>query len=258
MAIEQSTTLREEIESINAIYGEDTVTSTSSNKILVLTLPFHPTSLRVSFPAEYPGTAPCILGPESSLLSGSLESTAVSTKKGHAADFADLARQVLKSCFRDGEPCIFDLVEELRIRIEERGAYSTADQDSKSLCSDGEEASDSASEADYTSDSSTSQAQKKQSSTSTSTSTSANTPSRVTGLGNAAGGAASVVYNALIRTHHVTSRKKVGKVKKMAHHELRYLLIRSGGSPGLMYAEGDETSLKEWIAGVAVSRSGPC
>ena len=72
-------------------------------------------------------------------------------------------------------------------------------------------------------------------------------------MGSAANGAVSAVYNALIRTHHVTSRKKVGKVKKAAHHELRYLLIRSGGSPGLMYAEGSEDSLKGWIANVSVS-----
>jgi hypothetical protein len=55
-------------------------------------------------------------------------------------------------------------------------------------------------------------------------------------------------FNALIRTHHVTSRKKVARVKKAAHKKLDYLLIRSGGSPGLMYAEGDEEEVINWVS----------
>jgi len=217
--------LDEELESINAIYGDNTLAQTSSPETYILSPSFHQTSLRISFPFSYPETTPVVLGPESS---------SASSKKGEAAEFTHLARQVLQSCFRAGEPCIFDLVEELRTRVEQRDYASTTDPDS--LSSDGEGASDSASEAGYSSD----------------TSSSVGTTGKTATLG-AASGAASAVYNALIRTHHVTSRKKVGKVKKMAVHELRYLLIRSGGSPGLMYAEGSEESLKDWISGVSVS-----
>jgi len=218
--------LTEELESINAIYGETVLVPTSSPETYILSPSFHPISLRISFPSTYPNTTPVILGPESS---------SASSKKGEAADFADLARQVLQSCFRAGEPCIFDLVEELKTQVEQGDYASTTDP--PFLTSDGEDASDSASEAGYSSD----------------TSSAAATTGKTATLG-AASGAVSAVYNALIRTHHVTSRKKVGKVKKMAVHELRYLLIRSGGSPGLMYAEGSEESLKDWISGVSVSR----
>jgi hypothetical protein len=125
MSADQSAALQEEIESINAIYGENTVTATSSSDVFVLTLPFHSTSLRISFPPTYPEVAPSILGPESSLQSSSAESGAAPTKKGDAADFADLARQVLQTCFHVGEPCIFDLLEDLRTRIEERREFTT-------------------------------------------------------------------------------------------------------------------------------------
>jgi len=61
----------------------------------------------------------------------------------------------------------------------------------------------------------------------------------------------SRVWNAFIRTHHVTSRKKVGKLKKAADRD-EYVLIRSGGCPGLMYVEGDEDFVKEWTSQVSV------
>lgn len=67
----------------------------------------------------------------------------------------------------------------------------------------------------------------------------------------------AILYNALIRTHHITSRKKVSKLKKEAHHDARYVLIRSGGSPGLMYIEGDERGVEEWVDAVKVRPSLP-
>ncbi|KAI1799210.1 hypothetical protein F4811DRAFT_124732 [Daldinia bambusicola] len=56
------------------------------------------------------------------------------------------------------------------------------------------------------------------------------------------------VFAALIRTHHITSRKKLVRVKKAAALYNLHVLIRSGGSPGIMYAEGpDETSVSSWV-----------
>lgn len=150
----------------------------------------------------------------------------------------------MHSCFQPGSPCIFDFIEELKSELEKRD-YAEADQDAASLSSD-YSGSDTA-EGGYASDTSFSVEEKPAPNPATDT-----TGRATSGLAKAATGTANVLYNALIRTHHVTSRKKVGKVKKMAHHELKYLLIRSGGSPGLMYAEGDEESLQGWIAGVSV------
>ncbi|KAI0392468.1 hypothetical protein F5Y17DRAFT_357072 [Xylariaceae sp. FL0594] len=59
----------------------------------------------------------------------------------------------------------------------------------------------------------------------------------------------SRVFTALIRTHHITSRKKLQRVKKAAsQHSLPFVLIRSGGSPGIMYAEGTEADVSGWVS----------
>ncbi|KAI0116399.1 hypothetical protein GGR51DRAFT_316040 [Nemania sp. FL0031] len=57
------------------------------------------------------------------------------------------------------------------------------------------------------------------------------------------------LFTALIRTHHITSRKKLQRVKKAAsQHALSFVLIRSGGSPGIMYAEGAEANVNAWVS----------
>ncbi|KAF7539618.1 hypothetical protein G7054_g1932 [Neopestalotiopsis clavispora] len=60
------------------------------------------------------------------------------------------------------------------------------------------------------------------------------------------------LFTALIRTHHVTSRKKLQRVKKAAaHRNIPYVLVRYGGSPGIMYAEApDQTLLGDWVSAV--------
>lgn len=60
------------------------------------------------------------------------------------------------------------------------------------------------------------------------------------------------VFATLIRTHHITSRKKLQRVKKAAaHFDVPFVLVRYGGSPGLMYGEGaDAASLASWVSAV--------
>jgi hypothetical protein len=60
----------------------------------------------------------------------------------------------------------------------------------------------------------------------------------------------SATWNALIRTHHITSRKKVSKLRTAASHHNVYALLRSGGYPGIMYCEGSEPGVREWVATV--------
>lgn len=62
----------------------------------------------------------------------------------------------------------------------------------------------------------------------------------------------TLLFTTLIRTHHITSRKKLQRVKKAAaHFDVPFVLIRYGGSPGLMYAEGPDTaSLTSWVSAV--------
>jgi hypothetical protein len=58
------------------------------------------------------------------------------------------------------------------------------------------------------------------------------------------------LYNALIRTHHITSRKKVAALKRAADTHSCFVLLRSGGCPGIMYVEGLEQGQVEGWVGV--------
>ncbi|RTE73655.1 hypothetical protein BHE90_011943 [Fusarium euwallaceae] len=64
------------------------------------------------------------------------------------------------------------------------------------------------------------------------------------------------LFNCLIRTHHITSRKKLQRVRRAAQQlNVDWLLVRSGGSPGIMFAEShDEAGLTEWVATVQALR----
>lgn len=56
------------------------------------------------------------------------------------------------------------------------------------------------------------------------------------------------MYHALIRTHHITSRRKVATLKAAAKQLECYALLRSGGIPGVMYVQGaHEQNLCSWI-----------
>ncbi|KAK4225020.1 hypothetical protein QBC38DRAFT_369676 [Podospora fimiseda] len=57
-------------------------------------------------------------------------------------------------------------------------------------------------------------------------------------------------FHALIRTHHITSRKKVAHLRKAAKEFECYALLRSGGCPGIMYCKGTEDGVKNWVGTV--------
>lgn len=57
-----------------------------------------------------------------------------------------------------------------------------------------------------------------------------------------------MLFNALIRTHHITSRKKVSALKRAADTYNCLVLLRSGGCPGIMYVESDEKdAVESWV-----------
>lgn len=61
----------------------------------------------------------------------------------------------------------------------------------------------------------------------------------------------TMLYNALIRTHHITSRKKVAALKRAADTHQCFVLLRSGGSPGIMYVEGQaRDDVEAWVGEV--------
>ncbi|CAI6089361.1 hypothetical protein V2G26_005874 [Clonostachys chloroleuca] len=67
---------------------------------------------------------------------------------------------------------------------------------------------------------------------------------------------APTIFNCLIRTHHITSRKKLQRVRRAASQlNVDWLLVRSGGCPGIMFAESrDAAGLEEWLATVHALR----
>lgn len=59
------------------------------------------------------------------------------------------------------------------------------------------------------------------------------------------------MYIALIRTHHITSRKKVATLKAAAKKLGCYALLRSGGVPGVMFVQGEERlPVQKWVDAV--------
>ena len=58
---------------------------------------------------------------------------------------------------------------------------------------------------------------------------------------------ATSMYAALIRTPHITSRKNVATLKAAAKKLGCAALLRSGASPGMMYCEGQQDNVQEWV-----------
>ncbi len=95
--------LQNEVEVINSIYGDGTLTVTSEKDVYVLRMPYQDASLRLQFPADYPATRPSVLGTQSS---------GESTRKGEAAQIVEIFRTVLGQSYHSGEVCIYDVIEE--------------------------------------------------------------------------------------------------------------------------------------------------
>ena len=60
------------------------------------------------------------------------------------------------------------------------------------------------------------------------------------------------MWHALIRTHHITSRYKVSRLRQAAKRLGVYAVVRNGGPPGVMYVEGPRESVEDWIDEVRV------
>ena len=100
----ESFTFKDEVVSINAIYDSRVLSPISDPSTVLLHIPASHIKLRLNVPRTYPEEAPHIVGPVSS---------GEQLKKGQASHFADHVRNSLKQVFRVGEPCFYDLVEEV-------------------------------------------------------------------------------------------------------------------------------------------------
>ena len=122
------TALTDELTTINSIFDDSTLLSISIEPaICILRLPFLSSiSIRVEFPADYPDAPPSILG---------TQTVGNDVQKGAGNQVVQLVREVLAQVYRPGEPCIFDLLEEVRGALEqaeEQGhinAHDASDED---------------------------------------------------------------------------------------------------------------------------------
>jgi Uncharacterized protein family UPF0029/RWD domain len=103
--------LEDELTSINSIYEENTLELVDGQNLLCILRP--PTQktigIRLEFPDNYPDAPPSILG---------TESVGVEAPKGMGKRIIDMSRDILSRTFRPGEPCIFELIEELNNQLE--------------------------------------------------------------------------------------------------------------------------------------------
>ena len=111
--------LLDEVTSVNVIYDAEVLRESNEAGIWVLCVPGASVELRLRIPPTYPEALAEVLGPESS---------GRNLQKGEATGFADSAQAVLEEICRVGEPCMFDLVEELKSKLPESGT-ETAPED---------------------------------------------------------------------------------------------------------------------------------
>ena len=101
--------LNDEIEAINSIYGEGSLSVSDDPSTYVLKLPGDASSLKLQFPASYPAEPPSVLGTHHA--SGGV--------KGAGARDLQLFTQAVGSVFNAGVVCLFDAVEEFSRLLEE-------------------------------------------------------------------------------------------------------------------------------------------
>ncbi|KAK7409709.1 hypothetical protein QQX98_008090 [Neonectria punicea] len=119
--------LQDEVEAINSIYGDGSLVpadaddddASSSSSTYILKLPGDASSLRLSFPGDYPTSPPAVLATHHS--SGG--------RRGAGARDLALFRDVLGTVFEPGAVCLFDAVEDFARRCEEDAPSPPADPD---------------------------------------------------------------------------------------------------------------------------------
>lgn len=126
-AIIMSDELRDEVEALNSIYGDGTLvpadsadSTDPSPSVYILKLPAEDaSSLRISFPADYPASPPAVLATHHS--SGG--------RRGAGARDLQLFREVVGLVYEPELVCLFDAVEEFSRRVEEDAAAAAEEED---------------------------------------------------------------------------------------------------------------------------------
>jgi len=112
-----SVEIQDEIEALNSIYGDSTLTSTESPTSFILHLPgTNRSSLRLTIPPNYPDVPPEV---DSTFSSGG-------ASRPVAAAELRLFRQAISAVFQPGLVCLYDAVEELSSLLESEEALHEA------------------------------------------------------------------------------------------------------------------------------------
>lgn len=200
--------LADEIEAINSIYGDHTI------KLVETDSP----SLADQAVLRLPDKSFSFLlafeadYPNTPPSVKGVHSVAVGGAKGEGRTAERLLAETLQRVWTPGQVCLFDLIEEAQATSAEQAAETDGEH--------GEVETSSVTTAEEDEQNTT-----------------APQPE-----------ALSTMYGALIRTHHITSRKKVATLKAAAKEIGCAALLRSGGTPGVMYVESKHRdSVKKWV-----------
>lgn len=100
--------LDNELQVIQSIYGNDALQGTDIIGVYILLIPHSHTSLRISFPSNYPESSPEVLG---------TEKIGDHSRKGNGRHVVDTAREILQKVFTPSSVCLFDLLQELDLAL---------------------------------------------------------------------------------------------------------------------------------------------
>ena len=117
--------LHDELQAIKSIYGEEVLRKSGDERESIYTLqliPYH-VALRVFFPSTYPKTCLEVLG---------VESTGDDVRKGYGNEVLALARTILHQIFSPGQVCLFDLLQELELKLTQDATSNEASSIGKS------------------------------------------------------------------------------------------------------------------------------
>ncbi len=105
--------LNDELEAIQSIYGEHTLRKVDDG-LYVLSIPQSPSSIRLSFPIDYPESSPQVLG---------TDTIGEHMKKGYGRHIVDTAQATIGRVFIPGSVCLFDLLQELEVSLAHQSEF---------------------------------------------------------------------------------------------------------------------------------------
>jgi len=201
--------LADEIDAINSIYGDQTINVVEANSTpLAEEVVLRLPDKPFSFILAFQANYP-----DTAPAIKGIHSVAEGGAKGQGRTAEKLLTETLQRIWTPGQVCLFDLIEEAQMISEDQSAET-----------DGEHAEGG------------------------SINTTTDEHEEPENLATRSKTSSTIMYGALIRTHHITSRKKVATLKAAAKEVGCAVLLRSGATLGVMYVESrNKDNVKRWV-----------